>query len=781
MNRVRHVFDLRRFSRRATRRILIILALPAALVLYVFFAPFDSPESRMEIPGTVVLDAHGTVLQRDARAGLRIPVTLDQVAPIMVRATIAAEDQRFDEHPGVDPIAVGRAIVNMPSQRSGASTITQQLARRLYLRDESGPPLLRKAREAVIAFQLEAHRSKDEILTAYLNEIYYGRGAYGVEAAARVYFGVSAGNLNLSQAAYLAGLPQLPSVYDPEDNPGPALARRQYVLDRLVDDGDVTRDQANEAGADDIHLLPQLPPVVGPHFVQYAMEELRRVRPDLADRPGLVIETTLDAGLQQETERVVKLRLDDLRDRNVTDAAVVVLDPASGRIVTMVGSADFSDQAHGGQLNMAVEPRQPGSALKPFLYAAAFEHGFTPATPLLDVPTTFETPQGPYAPLDYDRQFHGIVSVREALASSFNVPAVRTLDQLGIDTFLEMAHRVGLRTLTDAETYGLSLVLGGGDVRLIDLTGAYGAIATEGQLVEPYAVARVRDTTGRVLYEHPAREPQRVLSDQDAYLLADILSDRDARIPGFGQVTPLDVPFRAGVKTGTTTGFKDNWTVGFTPGLAVGVWVGNADASPMEDVSGVAGAGPIWRDVMMAAVGNTDPGWLQRPAGIVDETVCAPTGLLPGPDCPSPVRELFVSGTQPGSVERYYSRDPSGQVRVNPPAEARAWAIDSGLALAGPEESSADAAVRVVQPGPGSVFFVSPELKSQELVLRASIPPGAGDVEFRVDGRVVGRSPGPDPWLTWRLDPGQHRLEVVARLRDGTEAIATSTYEVRNP
>jgi membrane carboxypeptidase/penicillin-binding protein PbpC len=201
----------------------------------------------------------------------------------------------------------------------------------------------------------------------------------------------------------------------------------------------------------------------------------------------------------------------------------------------------------------------------------------------------------------------------------------------------------------------------------------------------------------------------------------------------------------------------------------------------MEDVSGVAGAGPIWRDVMMAAVGNTDPGWLQRPAGIVDETVCAPTGLLPGPDCPSPVRELFVSGTQPSSVERYYSRDPSGEVRVNPPAEARAWAIDSGLALAGPGESSADAAVRVVQPGPGSVFFVSPELKSQELVLRASIPPGAGDVEFRVDGRVVGRSPGPDPWLTWRLDPGQHRLEVFARLRDGTEARATSTYEVRNP
>ena len=322
-----------------------------------------------------------------------------------------------------------------------------------------------------------------------------------------------------------------------------------------------------------------------------------------------MIETTLDPGLQQEAERLVAVHLQELANRNVTNAAVVSLDPRDGRIVAMVGSAGFDDASHAGQVNMALAERQPGSALKPFLYAAAFEHGYTPASMLLDVPSTFDTPQGPYSPLNYDRRFHGPVSLRTALASSFNVPAVRTLNQLGIDTFLEMAHRVGLNTLNAAEAYGLALVLGGGEVRLLDLTAAYGAIATEGLRVQPYAVARVLDANGRVVYEHPKPAPVRVLQADHAYLLADILSDPNARIPGFGQVTPLDTPFKAAVKTGTTTGARDNWTVGFTPNLVTGVWVGNADGSPMDDVSGVDGAGPIWRDVMSAAVGEQRP-WL---------------------------------------------------------------------------------------------------------------------------------------------------------------------------
>lgn len=737
-------------------------------------APLDAPGHDVALQGTVVLDVHGTVLQRDATNGLRIPVALDSMAPTVREATVSAEDQRFWEHPGVDPVAIARALLNIGSQRSGASTITQQLARGRYLDRTGEPLLLRKAHEALLALQIEGRESKDEILGEYLNSVYYGRGAYGVEAAARVFFGVSAANLDLAQGAYLAGLPQLPSAYDPANDPAPAKARQAYVLGRLVDDGRISKSQEESAKGEALTVLPPLAPVIGPHFVQFALDELARVRPDLAGKPGLVIETTLDAGLQQETERIIQQQVTKLADRNVTNAAALSIDPRDGRIVVMAGSADFDDAEHAGQVNMAFALRQPGSALKPFLYAAAMEHGFTPASQLLDVPSSFQTPDGSYVPLDYDRRFRGPVSLRTALASSLNVPAVRTLDAVGIDTFLEMAHRAGLATLTDSERYGLALTLGGGEVRLVDLVNAFSIFATGGRRPQPYAVSRVLDADGNVLYEHPRTEPAQVLDPAIAYLVADILSDRDARIPGFGEVTPLDLPFRAGVKTGTTTNFRDNWTVGFTPALVTGVWAGNADGSPMHDVSGVDGAAPIWRDVMEAASAGED-GWLARPANIVESTVCDPTGLRPGPDCPTPRRELFVAGTEPKGIERYYVRWPDGELVVAPPAEARSWAVGAGVALAFNEPETR---LHVVHPAPNSVLFVAPELASQELVLRASAPPGTENVSFRVDGVPAGTAAGPDARVNWRLEPGTHQVQVTAAF-GGEVLTASSTYEVR--
>lgn len=445
----------------------------------------------------------------------------------------------------------------------------------------------------------------------------------------------------------------------------------------------------------------------------------------------------------------------------------------------MVGSATDGDPAHGGAINMALEPRQPGSALKPLLYGAAFEHGYTAATPLLDVPTTFSTGQGPYAPLNFDRRFHGVVPLRTALASSFNVPAVRTLDALGLQALLEMAHRFGLTTLGDVESYGLSLTLGGGDVRLLDLTSAYSALAAGGELSRPYAVARVRDQQGRVLYEHPREAARRVLSPEITYLLADILSDPAARAPGFGDVTPFDLPFRAAVKTGTTTGFRDNWTLGYTPEITVGVWVGNADGSSMQDVSGVAGAGPIWRDVMLAAASGRAMTWRARPPGLVEARVCSPTGLLPGAACPSPVRELFIAGTEPTTRESYYRQEPGGELSINPPLEALAWAMDAGLLVTHDQAGLAAESVRIVEPAAGSVLFLSPELKEQQLVLRAAAAAGTESVTFRVDGRVIGDVPAGDARLVWRLEPGRHQVEAIARLKTGGSTTATSTYEVR--
>ena len=750
-----------------------------ALAGYARLAPLAPLQTNGTQPGLVVLDAQGAVLAHDRGDGLRIPVTLERVAPVLLQATMSAEDRRFQQHPGVDPIAIARALVQSGSRTSGASTITQQLARRLYLSDATGPALVRKAREALIALQLEARSSKREILERYLNEVYYGRGAYGVEAAARAYFGIGANDLDLAHAAYLAGLPQRPSAYASGADDAAARVRQSYVLDRMVADGWVTRSAAASAATAPIALAPASPPPPAAAFVQAALAELARVRPDLAARPGLVVETTLDGGLQAEVTRLARARVAVLADRNVTDAAVVAIEPRTGRVVALLGDATDGDPLHGGAIDLATTPRQPGSALKPFLYAAAFERGFTAATPLLDVATTFGTNEGPYAPLNFDRSFHGVVPLRTALASSLNVPAVRTLDAIGIDAMLEIAQRFGLATLSDAERYGLSLSLGGGDVRLLDLTAAYAGLATGGERVAPYLVERVRDRSGQLLYAHLIPPPRRIVTEQQAYLIADILSDPDARIPGFGGVTPFDLPFRAAAKSGTSTGFRDNWSLGFTPEIAIGVWAGNADGTPMTDVSGVEGAGPIWHDAMIAAALGRRMTWYARPAGIVDATVCAPTGLLPGPHCPSAVRELFIAGTEPTARERYYVLDASGTLAIDPPTEARAWARDAGFTLAFGDRPAVADPLRIVAPAGGTVFWLAPELGSQRLLLRAAAAPGIDRVTFELDGRTIGTAPADDLTLAVALDPGSHVLRLRGLLPDGTVAVAAASSEVR--
>jgi penicillin-binding protein 1C len=764
--------------RRPARVLIVAIGFVSlSLTGYARFAPLDAPESRGAVPGTVVLDIYGNVLERSTGAGLRIPTTIERVAPRMLQATISAEDRRFLQHVGVDPIAAVRAIANS-SGPSGASTITQQLARRLYLADDSSPLAVRKLHEALIALQLEANRSKAEILQLYLNDVYYGRGAYGVEAAARVYFGIGAANLDLAHAAYLAGLPQRPSQYDSLVDAA-ARARQTYVLARMVEDGWVTKAQADAASAERIDILPVALPPVAHQFVAFARAELARLRPDLAGRDGLVIETTLDAGLQSESDRLVRLRLEALRDRNATDAALVAIEPGTGRILAWVGSATDGDPAHGGDIDMARTPRQPGSALKPLLYAAAFERGYTAATPLLDVPSTFATANGPYAPANFDRSFHGVVPLRVALASSLNVPAVRTLDAIGLDALLEISHRFGLATLKDIEGYGLSLTLGSGEVRLVDLTNAFAAFGASGRLAEPYAIERVRDASGRILFAHTAIAARRVLSPEHAYLVADILSDPDARIPGFGGVTPFEVPFPAAVKTGTSTGFRDTWTVGFTPNIAIGVWVGNADGSPMLGLAGVEGAGPIWRDAMMAASLARPMTPFVRPAGIVDAAVCAPTGLLPGPDCASPSNEIFASGTVPTERERYYVKEADGRLAIDPPIEARDWARAAGLTLRSDGASAARDPLRIVAPVAGTKIYFAPELSSHQVVLRAVAARGIERVTFAIDGLVIGDAPGSDPWLVWSLEPGTHTLRASAHLADGSIATVTSVFEVK--
>ncbi len=638
---------------------------------------------------TRILDRNGDVLYEilDPNAGRRTYVTLAQISPYMVAATLATEDKNFYEHPGVDIWAIARAFwqnYTTGEVVSGASTITQQLARALLLSpDERGQRTYRrKLREAILAMEITRRYSKDEILELYLNEIYYGNLAYGVEAAAETYFHTTADKLTLAQAAFLAGLPQAPAVYDPYTNRDVAMQRYRQVLGLLYQ---TSQEQGCIQVSNSVHPIcvtaadvqqalaemeaydfpPPEVPIRFPHWVNYIRSLLEeRYDPQTIYRSGFTVYTTLDPNLQTRAQEIVQQQVHALSAKHVTDGALVAIRPTTGEILAMVGSADFYNEAIHGQVNMALAPRQPGSSIKPLTYVAAFEKGWTPATLIWDVPSEFppsgnpNDPRPPYKPVNYDGRFHGPVTVRTALANSYNIPAVKTLQFVGIyddpntpqkDGLVGMAERLGITTLT-RDDYGLSLTLGGGEVKLLELTGAYAVFANGGKRVPPVAITRIVDYQGNTVYEYTPPPGEQVLRPEHAYLITSILSDNQARAPEFGLHSVLNLPFPAAAKTGTTNDFRDNWTMGYTPDLAVGVWVGNADNSPMVNSSGLTGAAPIWAQFMQYAEnylthGNPTP--FNRPAGIVEYTICAVSGAEPSKWCPKTRTEIFAYDQPP--------------------------------------------------------------------------------------------------------------------------------------
>lgn len=742
-------------------------------------SPLDPIEARMPVLGTVIVDSSGTVLVRDTTHGFTMPLSAHDLPAVAVHATIAAEDRRFYRHPGVDPLAILRAAVSWRSAPSGASTISQQLARRLYL-DVEAPRWRRKAQEAWIAVQLEARYSKQALLTAYLNNVYYGRGAYGIDAAARTYFGVPARDLDLAQAAMLAGIPQAPGANDPIEHPEAARARQRYVLDRMVATSRVSPQRADEAAREELTFQSVLPPPRAPHFAEYVRDELRAVRPDLAQQPGLRIETTLSGGLQQDAEHIVRAHLETLSARHAQDAGVVVLDPRTGGVLAMVGSPDYW-RPDWGALNLTLQPRQPGSALKPFVYTAALERGYTAASPILDVPTSFVTGAGLYQPYNNDLLFRGPVSMRTALASSLNIPAVRMLSEVGANAFVDVAQRLNLQSLPVREdTAGLGLALGTAEVSLLDLTAAYQVFSQEGRWSRPHAIQRVRDGRGRVLYERVPEPPRQALAREHAFIISDILSDPDARQAGFGgEVPEFETSMYSGVKTGSTSGSRDVWAVGFSTARVVGVWVGNADGTPMIGVSSVSGAAPIWRAVMETAMAGEVAQRPAPPSGVEMRTICGDTGLLPGAACPRPTSEFFVKGTAPAAAEQVYAISSiPGQLLQDVPRDAEAWAATLGITA--PGGATRPRAITIVEPPPLSVLFVAPELPSAAMVLRAVVPPEATGVAFRLNNRLVATTGAGSPEVVTRLDPGDYEFEVSATTPTGVVS-ARSTFKVVRP
>lgn len=659
----------------------VVVDLPDAAQLY----------QRTTAPSTKIYDRHGVLLYEinDPYGGLHTPLREEDIPPLCRQATIATEDASFYRNPGVDIRAIVRALwINLRGGEvlSGGSTITQQLARNLLLTPEERTELslMRKIREAILAWRIARHYSKDEILTLYLNETYYGGLAFGIEAASRAYFGKHAAELDLAECALLAGLPQSPARYNPLESPSAAKERQRVVLQLMAKQGYITQEQARLAEVEKLGFASVPYAISAPHFVMYVRGELeRQYGLEAIYKRGLQVYTTLDLRMQQAAERIVGYRLGQLArrangepPRNVRNAALVALDPHTGEVLVMLGSPDYFDAQIDGAVNATVAIRQPGSSIKPITYAAAFDpeipDPLTPGSMMVDVRTAFATREGdPYVPQNYDREFHGPVLLRQALASSYNLVAVKVLEHVGLEQMLALARALGVTTFDRSDQWGLALTLGGGEVRLLELTAAYAAFSNGGLRVEPTTILHVEDAEGRTLYQHAPQPARQVLDERVAYLITDILSDNFARMSAFGEGSPLRLTRPAAVKTGTSTDWRDNWTIGYTPQLVAGVWVGNADNEPMHNVSGITGAAPIWHDFMEEVLRGKPAIDFEQPPGLMHQQICADSGLLPlvmrsgvtaSPgaatpiSCPRAITELFIGGTEPKNYDNWHVR-----------------------------------------------------------------------------------------------------------------------------
>ena len=640
---------------------------------------------------TKMYDRSGKELLYQFEEERRDTVKIDDVPQVVIDATVAAEDKSFWTNPGVDVLGIARAaysdLTGRGTGQGGASTITQQLVKQRIVGREVS--LQRKIREAILAVEVTRTYTKREILELYFNQIYYGNQAYGIKAAAQTYFGKSdLSRVTLAEAALLAGLPQAPSVLDPSkaDNVERAKERRSYVLGQMVDTGAVTQDQAAQADAEPIKVMgPQITTIKAPHFVFQARDQLARILggdEGAVTRGGFRVTTSLDMARQTSAEKQVKQWVEDLHDRNVWNAALVSIEPKTGEVVAYVGSVDYynrDDPRIQGQFDVAgTGTRQPGSSFKVFNYLTALKKGATAATVVVDARTDFAGradpgivagggphPQCGYCPENADLQYHGPLTMRQAIRESRNVPAVKFLQQYsGIEDTIQTAHDLGITTPIDPQQIGLSLTLGAKEVKLADMTSAFGVVANLGVRVEPTYILKVEDAHGKVIWEHKDYEQKRVLDAGVAYVMTDILKDttRPDRDYIFGNWTNIGRP--AALKTGTTDNLKDVYSVGFVPQLVTGVWMGNnnGDLMSQRDFFSAMGPGQLWRDYMKEVLTGVEIKDWERPANIVTANVVeAPgafggygSGLAPSKLSPFATSEIFVKGTEPRTTDSWY-------------------------------------------------------------------------------------------------------------------------------
>lgn len=653
------------------------------LVVIIYFATqVPSPEdlsSRFVAQATKIQDKNGELLYDIYEDQNRTPIKFEDIPENVKKATIAIEDKDFYQHSGFSITGILRAAIDSlisGSVAGGGSTLTQQLVKNALLTNERS--FVRKLKELIISIQVERAYTKDQILEMYLNEIPYGGTSYGIESAANLYFGKSAKELNLAEAALLAGLPQRPSVYSPYGtNPELSKTRQKEVLRRMREDGYITEKEEKAAAEQELTYRTTQKEIgfKAPHFVLYVKQKLiDQFGAKLVEQGGLKVTTSLDYKLQQEAEKIVKEEIEKLKSDKIGNGAAVVLDPKTGQILAMVGSKDYFGESlpegciEGStcvfepNVNAAVSLRQPGSSTKPIIYAKALEKGFTANYALMDVKTEFagRSRTEPYLPVNYDGRFHGPTQVRYALGNSYNIPAVKMLALAGVHDVMELGYRMGLATWEpsseNVNSVGLSLALGGRDVRLLDLTSAFGTFANKGEQQDPISILKVEDSKGKTLFEYKPSEGRKVLDEGVAFIMSDMLSDNGARTAAFGSNSVLNIRGKTvAVKTGTTDEKKDNWTVGYTPSYVVGVWVGNNNSTPLDPkvASGVTGASPIWNKIMNLVLKNKQNEPFEKPGKVAQVEV---DGLMTGKPHPgSPTRkEYFVGGTEPQTESPAY-------------------------------------------------------------------------------------------------------------------------------
>lgn len=771
---------------------LVALASAAGLLLWVRLGPI-APDllDLSDATSTVVVDRRGVPLY-EALSGDETRGTLiapDRIPPLFAAATVAAEDRRFRSHPGIDPVAIVRAMRRNLAEGTiveGGSTITQQAAKLLLAR--RGASRSRgwsaKLREAVLALRLEHRYTKDEILALYLSLASYGNQIVGAERAGRTYFDRDLAMLTPAQAAFVAGLPQRPTTFNPYRNPSSAIARQRTILARMEGAAALTLEQAAAARDEELVFSAIERAFLAPHLVARVLASAPGPRPAR-------IETTIDAGLQADVAGIIRSHRAALLHHGARNVAVVVLDNRRGEWLAYEGSGDYTDSLHGGAIDGVTSARQPGSALKPFTYALGFEQGYTPASVLADIPSQFPTAETGvlYSPRNYDGRYRGPLLARAALAGSENVPAVALASELGVPSLLRFLQRAGLTTFDrNAAYYGLGVTLGNAEVRLDELVAAYAAFPRGGEWIAP---------TWR-LNDPQVRERRRLVSPRAAYWITDILSDGDARAYIFGRGGSLELPFPVAVKTGTSQAYHDNWTIGYSRDVTVGVWVGNFDRTPLRDSSGVTGAGPIFHAVMLAAQRRVADGAapvvtsaaespiVEAPAELVERDVCALSGLPANPWCPAQRRERLPRGAADEPPCAWHHLAEEGVLTVWP-GRYREWARRQGLVddrapaarpvvVRAVREGSATArGLSISSPASGSTYLLDPTLRRefQALPLRATTD-AAGPVEWRVDGRRVGAAPA-DAAIEWPLAVGTH----VITARDAAGRTAEAHVVVR--